>query len=58
MAMTLDRNWLEERVEPLARLLAAEAMGLVKDPHGERLPHELWSQRITEARKLLGLDNV
>ena len=54
--MTFDRNWLEERVEPLARMLAAEAMGLVKDSYGERLPQELWSQRITEARKQLGLE--
>jgi hypothetical protein len=56
MAMTLDRNWLEERVEPLARLLAAERMGLTKDRYGERLPHDLWSQKVIEARKQLGLE--
>jgi len=52
----MNRQWLEERVEPLARQLAAERMGLVKDANGERLPHELWSQKVVEARKQLGLD--
>jgi hypothetical protein len=52
----MNRQWLEERVEPLARQLAAQRMGLVKDQHGEHLPHELWSQKIPEARKQLGLD--
>lgn len=56
--MKFDYTWLKDKEEPLARLLTAEAMGLVKDPHGERLPYELWCQKITEARKLLGLDNV
>jgi hypothetical protein len=56
MVMTLDRSWLEERVEPLARVLAAERMGLVKDTNGERLPDELWMQAIPEARSFLGLE--
>jgi hypothetical protein len=51
----LSRHWLEERVETLARQLAAERMGLTKDRYGERLPHELWSQKISEARRYLGL---
>ena len=51
----MNKQWLEERVEPLARQLAAERMGLVKDANGERLPHDLWSQKIPEARKQLGL---
>lgn len=54
--MSFDRNWLEERVETLARALAAEKMGLTKDVSGERLPHELWSQCIPDARKYLGLE--
>jgi hypothetical protein len=54
--MSFDRSWLEERVETLARQLAAERMGLIKDPYGERLPHDLWSQKMPEARKQLGLD--
>jgi hypothetical protein len=58
MAMTLDRNWLEERVEPLARVLAAERMGLTKDTLGENLPHDLWSQKISEARRFLGLEEL
>jgi hypothetical protein len=53
--MTLDRNWLEDKVEPLARMLAAEKMGLTKDVYGENQPYELWSQCIPEARKQLGL---
>jgi hypothetical protein len=56
MAMTLDRNWLEDKVESLARILAAERLGLVKDTLGENLPHELWSQKISEARSYLGLE--
>jgi hypothetical protein len=55
MGMTFDRSWLEDRVEPLARQLAAERMGLTKDILGERLPHDLWSQKIPEDRKQLGL---
>jgi hypothetical protein len=54
--MTFDLNWLEGKVEPLARVLAAEKMGLTKDVCGENQPYELWSQCIPEARKKLGLD--
>ena len=54
--MNFDRNWLEDEVEPVARMLAAEKMGLVKDKLGENQPRELWSQCIPEARKLLGLE--
>jgi hypothetical protein len=53
--MTSFQKWLENGVEPLARILAAEKMGLVKDQHGENLPAELWSQCIPEARRFLGL---
>jgi hypothetical protein len=45
-----SRNWVEEKVETLARMLAAKKMGLIKDSYGENLPHELWSQAIPEAR--------
>jgi len=54
--MTLDHTWLEDKVEPIARMMAAEKMGLVKDKYGENLPHELWSQCIPDARKYLGLE--
>lgn len=54
--MTFDRNWLEDKVEPLARMLAAEKMGLIKDVYGENQKYELWSQCIPEARKQLGLE--
>ena len=54
--MSFDSNWLEEAVETMARMIAAERMGLVKDCLGERLPHDLWSQAIPAARKELGLD--
>ena len=52
----IDTKCLEQSVEPLARLLAAQRMGLTKDNLGERLPHDLWSQKMPEARKQLGLD--
>lgn len=40
--MTFDRNWLEDKVEPLARMLAAEKMGLTKDMIGEKpLPKDI-----------------
>lgn len=54
--MNFDRNWLEDKVEHLARMMAAEKMGLVKDKLGERLPRDLWSQCIPNARKMLGLE--
>jgi len=54
--MNFDRNWLEDKVESVARMLTAEKMGLVKDKLGENQPYELWSQRIPEARKFLGLE--
>ena len=53
--MNFDRSWLEEKIEPIARMLAAEKMGLVKDKLGENQPYELWSQCIPEARTYLGL---
>jgi hypothetical protein len=56
MVMNFDRNWLEDKVEPVARMLAAEKMGLVKDKLGENQPYELWSQCIPDARKYLGLE--
>ena len=37
------------RREALARLLAAEIMGLVKDPLGERLSAECWQQMTAKA---------
>lgn len=55
--MTFDRSWLEDKVEPVARMLAAEKMGLTKDKYGENQKYELWCQCIPEARKLLGLDH-
>jgi hypothetical protein len=50
------RIWLEDKVEPLARMIAAQKMGLKKDIYGENLPHELWSQCIPAARLMLGLE--
>ena len=52
-----ERVWqLEDKVEPVARMLAAQKMGLTKDVYGENQPYELWSQCIPEARKFLGLE--
>lgn len=42
-----------DNVERTARLIAAEKMGLVKDPRGERLPAELWMQCIPAAEAAL-----
>ncbi|TDR90345.1 hypothetical protein [Enterovirga rhinocerotis] len=43
----------EEAVEREARLIAANKMGLVKDPTGSRLPDDLWRQCEEEARATL-----
>jgi len=51
-----DRDWLEDRVEPIARMMAAEKMDLTKDKLGKNQPYNLWSQCIPEACKFLGLD--
>jgi|1185.fasta_scaffold1985879_2 hypothetical protein len=36
-------------VERIARLIAAEKMGLVKDPKGLKLPASLWTQCLAQA---------
>ena len=36
-------------VERIARLIAAEKMGLIKDPHGLHLPDDLWRQALPQA---------
>lgn len=36
-------------LERIARQLAADAMGLVKDPNGSRLPDDLWRQKLPAA---------
>jgi hypothetical protein len=51
-----DRSWLEDKVEPLARMIAAQKMGLTKDEYGENLPYDLWSQCVPAARLMLGLE--
>jgi len=38
-----------DEVERVARLIAAEKMGLVKDPQGLRLPDDLWRQALPQA---------
>ena len=52
----MDKHQLEAMVEPLARLLAAEAMAMVKDPYGENLPEDLWRLKVPAARDFLGLE--
>lgn len=51
----MTKEWLETLVEPLARLMAAETMNLIKDPCGENIPHDLWIQKNNAAREFLGL---
>jgi hypothetical protein len=53
----LTKEWLETKIEPLARMIAAEKMGLVKDRYGENLPDDLWKGSVKEARKELGLED-
>lgn len=52
----MDKKVLEQMIEPVARWIAAEKMGLVKDEYGENLPDELWQGSIDHARNFLGLD--
>jgi hypothetical protein len=40
-----------ERAEALARKIAAQKMGLIKDPDGKRLPDDLWKQAEAEAKE-------
>jgi hypothetical protein len=55
LPMFLDKDWFESKVEPMARILAAEKMGLPDDNYGENLPDDLWQQCIPEARKFFGI---
>ena len=40
--------------EFLARVLAARKMGLINDPHGMRLPFDLWRQALPDAEFIIG----
>ena len=40
--------------EFLARCLAARKMGPIKDPHGTRIPEELWRQAMPDAEFIVG----
>lgn len=44
-----------QRVEALARIIAAQKMGLVLDPVGEVQSPEMWSRYISFANELLNL---
>ncbi len=48
----------EVRRDALARVIAAEKMLLTKDPLGQQLPYELWSQMLPQAESLLHLVKV
>ena len=52
----MDKDNLEQMVEPVARWIAAEKMDLIKDEYGENLPDELWRGSIKQARSFLGLE--
>lgn len=45
----------EQRREALARLLSASLMNLRKDPLGQNLPADLWSQMLPQADATLFL---
>jgi hypothetical protein len=40
--------------EFLARRLAARKMRLTQDPHGQRLPEDLWRQAMPDAEFIVG----
>jgi hypothetical protein len=40
-----------DRLERVARMIAAIKMGLIKDIYGDNLPEDLWRQAIPEARR-------
>ena len=49
MADADEGNLVGFDLERIARQMAADAMGLVKDPNGSRLPDDLWRQELPEA---------
>ena len=49
MARQEEGNLVGFDLERIARQLAAEAAGLVKDPFGLRLPDDLWRQKLPAA---------
>ena len=53
--MTTMTEQLYEMIEPIARQLVAEKMGLIKDTTGSNLPDDLWKQGIPAAKIILGL---
>lgn len=42
-----------DKLEAVARRMAAKKMGLVKDPFGKELPFDLWSQCLGSAHVFL-----
>jgi hypothetical protein len=40
--------------EFLARVLAARKMQLIKDPHGQRIPEDLWRKFLPDAEFIVG----
>jgi hypothetical protein len=44
---------VNSRAAAIARVLAAQAMGLVNDPEGQNLPYDIWSQKLAEAVAIL-----
>lgn len=45
-------------LEQRARLIAAQKMGLVKDPDGARLPDDLWKQALPQAERELAQESL
>lgn len=44
-----------ERTEALARIVAAERMGLLEHPTGEKLPPDFWQRCLPEGRAIMTL---
>jgi hypothetical protein len=51
--MTSTASIQDLREEALAKILAAQTMGLVKNPTGTNLPQDLWIQKLGRAKEIL-----
>lgn len=52
----MSETKITPQIETMARRMAAAKMGLVKDPHGERLPDDLWRQCVKQAEAAIKYD--
>lgn len=55
-AMTRDQELYNRNRETFARRIAAQKMGLVNDPWGQKLPDDIWQQCIPQAERKLAFE--